>query len=309
VAPLLGVSVPVAAHAQTMAQTVAEITEEVQHAEALGFDFALIPEHHTGPPSTVRSVLPLASHLLARTTRIAIGTGALLLPLHHARHLLEFHQFATECYGPRFFLGVGLGYDPRDYALFGVEPQAARGIYRDRLDELAGPLGGRPWTSGLAVAAWSAAGLRLAAEAGGAWLADPIRPVTNLAADADAFRAARPGAPVIVMREAWPERSESAAHQAYRPHLDKVLRYYERNSAGGTRPRDAAAPDWAGPLALVTGADLLAARAGRIVAATGAQALCLTLRQPTGPPHDAVLAAMTRLAGLLIEAPAGGPGC
>jgi alkanesulfonate monooxygenase SsuD/methylene tetrahydromethanopterin reductase-like flavin-dependent oxidoreductase (luciferase family) len=284
-----------------MAETITEIVEEVQRAEAFGFDFVLIPEHHTGPPSTVRSILPLASHLLARTTRIAIGTGALVLPLHDPRHLLEFHQFATECYGPRFFLGVGMGYDPKDYALFGVEPEAARSIYRTRLDLLAEGLRDRPWTSGLAVAAWSRAGLGLAAASGAAWLADPIRPITNIAADAEAFRAAQPAGQIVVMREAWPEASQRQAREVYLPHLGKVLRYYERNTAGGARPRDTDAPDWADPLALVTGEDTLVPRLRQIVAATGAQALCLTLRQPTGPGHRAVLDAMSRLANRLIR--------
>jgi alkanesulfonate monooxygenase SsuD/methylene tetrahydromethanopterin reductase-like flavin-dependent oxidoreductase (luciferase family) len=309
--PLLGISVPVAAHGLSMAETVTEVVEEVQRAETLGFDFVLIPEHHSGPPSTVRSILPLASHLLARTTRIAIGTGALLLPLHHPQHLLEFHQFATECYGPRFFLGVGMGYDPKDYALFGMAPEMARSLYRSRLDELAAALRDRPWTSGLAVAAWSRAGLGLAAASGGAWLADPIRPITDIAADAGAFRAGRPdgpsGGPVVLMREAWPELSQEQAREVYLPHLQKVLRYYERNSAGGSRPRDTTAPDWADPLALVTGEATLARRVQQIITATGAQALCLTLRQPTGPGHRAVLGAMSLLSRRLIRPPGGPP--
>lgn len=306
--PLLGISVPVAAHGLSMTQTVTEVVAEVRHAEALGFDFVLIPEHHTGPPSTIRSILPLASHLLARTSRIAIGTGALVLPLHHPQHLLEFHQFATECYGPRFFFGVGLGYDPKDYALFDVPPDSTRSRYRTGLEQLADALRGRPWTSGLAVAAWSRAGLGLAAASGGAWLADPIRPMTNIAADADVFRAGQPGGAVLLMREAWLAATQLQAHDSYLPHVQKVLRYYERNSAGGSRPRDTAAPDWADPLALVTGEAAVAERVEQIVAATGAQALCLTLRQPTGPDHGAVLAAMSRLADRLIDRPDGSGG-
>jgi hypothetical protein len=34
-APLLGISVPVAAHGRSMAETVTEVVEEVQRAEAL----------------------------------------------------------------------------------------------------------------------------------------------------------------------------------------------------------------------------------------------------------------------------------
>lgn len=304
--PLVGLSVPVASHATTLTGFVAEATAEVRRAEELGFDFVLVPEHHSRVPASVPAILAFAGHLLARTSRIAVGTGALLLPLHHPRHLAEFHRFVTHTYGPRFFLGVGVGYDPRDYAQFDLTPEAAKALYQPRLRKLADDLDDRPsWTNGLLVAAWSKLGVRLAAAHADGWLADPIRPVAAIRADAERARATDPDRAVVVMREAWIGDTEDAAAATYHPHVEKVLSYYARKGAGGaagdgaggvTRNGVAGRADLDDPLAFVTDAARFADRFDRLVDAVRPDGVCFTLRQPTGPPHAEVMAAMERVA-------------
>jgi hypothetical protein len=307
----LGMSVAVAMHGRSMAECVEQAVDEVLLAESLGYDFVLIPEHHSGPPSTVSSVLGLAGHLLAATNRIAVGTGVLLPALYHPRHLLEFHRFATEVFGPRFFLGVGLGYDPADYAAFDTTAERAKTDYASALDRLGAEIGDRDWRSGLAVGAWSRAGLRRCAAVGSTWLSDPIRPLAAVAADAAALRhlsGAR--STVILMREAWIGADAESAWVEYEPHLAKVLRYYARNGGGGARvERGPDEPEWSDPLAFVTDAATFRRRLDAVAAELKPAAMCLTLRQPTGPEPEAVRRAITAVAhaaGLHATASAGG---
>lgn len=299
--PGLGMSVAVATHGRSMAECVGQAVDEVVLAESLGYDFVLIPEHHSGPPSTVSSILGLAGHLLAATNRIAIGTGALLPALYHPRHLVEFHRFATEVYGPRFFLGVGLGYDPADYGAFDTTPERAKTDYVAALDVLGAELAGRDWRSGLAVGAWSRAGLRRCAAAGGTWLSDPIRPLMAVARDAATLDelADRAGSrsTVLLMREAWIGTDAESAKSEYEPHIAKVLRYYARNGGGGSGvQRSTKDPEWSDPLAFVTDATTFRRRFDGVKRELNPAGICFTLRQPTGPEPAAVRRAITAVA-------------
>ena len=60
-----------------------EVIAEAQQAERCGFDSFFLTEHHQEPNGYFASPLPMAAAVAARTSRIRIGTGIVILPLYH----------------------------------------------------------------------------------------------------------------------------------------------------------------------------------------------------------------------------------
>jgi luciferase family oxidoreductase group 1 len=150
-----------------------------QQAEALGFTRFWLAEHHNIPGVASSATAILIGQVAARTTRIRVGSGGIMLPNHAP--LIVAEQFGTlETLFPGR-IDLGLGRAP------GTDPQTARALRRDafagdafpdQVAELQGylaPAGpGRPVTAvpgvGTAVPIWllgsSLFGAGLAAELG-----------------------------------------------------------------------------------------------------------------------------------------------
>jgi alkanesulfonate monooxygenase SsuD/methylene tetrahydromethanopterin reductase-like flavin-dependent oxidoreductase (luciferase family) len=97
------------------------------HAEKVGLDEVWVSEHHFTPFTQSGSILALMAHLAGRTSRIRIGSAAILLPLHDPVRVAE--DLATIDILSRGRLDVGLargGPFPSQYAHFRVAPETAR---------------------------------------------------------------------------------------------------------------------------------------------------------------------------------------
>ncbi|MBW0109244.1 LLM class flavin-dependent oxidoreductase [Pseudonocardia sp. KRD-182] len=101
-------------------------------AEEAGFDSFWVTEHHGLPDGYLPSPLVLAAALSSVTSRIALGTGVLLAPLHHPVRLAEDAAVVDRLSGGRLLLGLGIGYAEHEYRAFGVDP-ATRGARLDAL--------------------------------------------------------------------------------------------------------------------------------------------------------------------------------
>ena len=66
-------------------------------------------EHHFGSLSLSPSPLMTLSHLAGRTERIRLGTGVLVLPLHHPMRLAEEVAYVDGLSGGRLDWGLGAG--------------------------------------------------------------------------------------------------------------------------------------------------------------------------------------------------------
>src|SRR5712691_9346071 len=105
-------------------------------AERLGFDSIWLSEHHFFADGYTSSLLVQAAAIAARTSRIAIGTGVLLAPLHHPVRLAEDAATTQLLADGRLVLGIGQGWKREEFDGLGV-PYSGRHL---RLEELVGTL-------------------------------------------------------------------------------------------------------------------------------------------------------------------------
>jgi probable F420-dependent oxidoreductase len=175
---------------------------ECERAEAAGFDSVWLGEHHNSILLYPAPLVGLAA-IAARTRRVRLGTGVLLLPLYHPLAVAEEAAMVDVISRGRLILGVGAGYAPEEFAAFDVSIKE-RG---SRLDE-AVPLIHRLWIEDAVshegrhyriggatlrprpvqrprppiwLAGWVDAALRRAGRLGEAWLGGPSAKLDELA--------------------------------------------------------------------------------------------------------------------------------
>jgi alkanesulfonate monooxygenase SsuD/methylene tetrahydromethanopterin reductase-like flavin-dependent oxidoreductase (luciferase family) len=84
-------------------------TAMVKRAEALGFEEAWVAEHHFNPDSASPSILALLSYLAGVTSRIRLGSAAVLLAFRNPIQVAEDVATIDVLSGGRFDFGVAKG--------------------------------------------------------------------------------------------------------------------------------------------------------------------------------------------------------
>jgi probable F420-dependent oxidoreductase len=126
-----------------------------EHADAVGFESLLAVEHVAVPvgyesrypySDTGRMPLPedcelpdpldLLAWLAARTERIRLGTGILVLPEHHPLQLAKRCATIDRLSGGRLFLGVGVGWMREEVAALGIDPDERGSRTDEAIDAL-----------------------------------------------------------------------------------------------------------------------------------------------------------------------------
>jgi alkanesulfonate monooxygenase SsuD/methylene tetrahydromethanopterin reductase-like flavin-dependent oxidoreductase (luciferase family) len=100
-------------------------------AESLGYHSVWIAEHHFNDYGLCPAPPVLASFVAARTTRLRLGMGVSLLPLHHPVELAEQLAVLDVVSGGRLDVGIGRGGTLQDYQTF----QSDRADSRKRVEE------------------------------------------------------------------------------------------------------------------------------------------------------------------------------
>jgi probable F420-dependent oxidoreductase len=223
-----------------------QLAQQVECAERVGFDTVFLPHHHLAGVPYLQPI-PLLGFLAARTSRIRLGTGVLLLPLRHPVALAEEIATLDIVSGGRITVGVGQGYRQEELDAFAVPP-SARGQWLEEsvgvmrrlwsgqpvtisshfgtLKEASGSLspvqsGGPPiW-----IGANGARAIERAARIGDAWIGSSSLPRRELPAALDRFRAARraTGRPDVVEYPVLREASVAPARDAARATLERYL--------------------------------------------------------------------------------------
>ncbi|MFM0740191.1 LLM class flavin-dependent oxidoreductase [Paraburkholderia xenovorans] len=119
----------------------------IEAAEALGFDSAWVAQHHFGRETgRLPSPLVLLAAASRRTSRIALGTGVIVLPLETPLRVAEDAAVLDALSAGRLQLGFGAGFEPDVFDVFGrtfdaraIDQANALAALRDAFDGV--PLG------------------------------------------------------------------------------------------------------------------------------------------------------------------------
>ncbi|MFC4006211.1 putative FMN-dependent luciferase-like monooxygenase [Nonomuraea purpurea] len=111
--------------------------EQIEHAEAYGFDTAWVAQHHfDGAEGGLPAPLVFLAHVAARTSRIRLGTGIITLPLEQPVRVAEDAAVLDLLTGGRLEVGVGSGGTPSSFAPFGHDSADRAAIYAAHLETL-----------------------------------------------------------------------------------------------------------------------------------------------------------------------------
>ena len=122
----------------TPANVFSKVLEQSEAAEDLGYDAMWLAEHHFTDYGILPSPAVLGAAIAQRTTRLRIGTACSILPFHDPRRLAEDYALLDVLSNGRLDFGVGRGYQPAEFASFGVSMDEARGRFNEALDIIRG---------------------------------------------------------------------------------------------------------------------------------------------------------------------------
>jgi probable F420-dependent oxidoreductase len=106
--------------------------------EELGFDGLWVSEHHFRDYGTVPSIFTMLGYLAARTERIRLGSGVVVLPLHDPVHVAEEAAQLDVLSGGRLDFGIGRGYQSIEFDGFGRDLTEARDRFDEALEVITG---------------------------------------------------------------------------------------------------------------------------------------------------------------------------
>jgi alkanesulfonate monooxygenase SsuD/methylene tetrahydromethanopterin reductase-like flavin-dependent oxidoreductase (luciferase family) len=104
---------------QPIGQLYRDTIDQIVWSEELGYRTVWLSEHHFAPDSYASSPLIIAAAIGARTSVMQIATNIVVAALHNPIRLAEDANALSLLTDGRFDLGVGLGYNEREFTSFG----------------------------------------------------------------------------------------------------------------------------------------------------------------------------------------------
>ncbi len=98
----------------------ADLLEDAELAESLGFDSIWLSEHHFWFDGYCPADLAAAGAILGRTRTLRVGTAVMLLPMHSVEKVAGDAATVNRLGEGRLILGVALGYRDAEFDGFGV---------------------------------------------------------------------------------------------------------------------------------------------------------------------------------------------
>jgi alkanesulfonate monooxygenase SsuD/methylene tetrahydromethanopterin reductase-like flavin-dependent oxidoreductase (luciferase family) len=131
------IQVPKPWTAESEAQRIYEALDQIPYAEEQGFDSVWFSEHHFRPVWSHNSAPDLTLAAASqRTSRIRLGIGVVLAPIHHPLHVAQ--RMATLDILSRGRVDVGIGRTGYPYQLtpYGTDLKDTRGMWQEFADLL-----------------------------------------------------------------------------------------------------------------------------------------------------------------------------
>jgi len=125
----------------------ADTLAEIELGDRLGYGCAWLVEHHVmrGYSHSSKPELVLAA-AAQRTRRIRLGLAVIPAPLHHPVHVAERVATLDVLSGGRLEVGIGRGFSPAEFAMFGADMAESRSRTVECLDVLRLSFRGGPAT-------------------------------------------------------------------------------------------------------------------------------------------------------------------
>jgi probable F420-dependent oxidoreductase len=120
--------------------------DQVADAERQGYEWVNVTEHHVAADGYLPAMLVLLAAMAARTERIRLSTGMLLLTLHDPIRIAEEAAVLDVISGGRLTLGVSLGYREVEFAALGVDYATRGQRFRESLEILQLAWAGEPFS-------------------------------------------------------------------------------------------------------------------------------------------------------------------
>jgi len=243
-----------------------EHVEQVRVARAAGFESVWASQHYLSAPFTYFQPIPTLARVAAEAEGMRLGTGCLLLALHHPVDVAEQIATLDVIAGGRLVFGVGLGYRDVENEAMGTNPKDRVGRLVEGLAVIERLWTGEPVTYEGAhfrlrdvrismpplqrprppiwLAANGDGGVRRAARLGDAWFMNPHATLPTLARQLALFRETRAGlgrppAPEVpLIRECYVAPTRAAALEEARRFLEPKYEAYRRWEQDRALPPD-----------------------------------------------------------------------
>jgi alkanesulfonate monooxygenase SsuD/methylene tetrahydromethanopterin reductase-like flavin-dependent oxidoreductase (luciferase family) len=111
----------------------ANLAEQGEIAEHIGFDSFWLPESHFAGHTSIPSPLTQLAAIASRTSKIRLGTTSYLLPIRHPIQAAEEVAVLDQLSNGRVILGVGRGFQNAMFTAFEIPPRDKRKKFKANL--------------------------------------------------------------------------------------------------------------------------------------------------------------------------------
>jgi alkanesulfonate monooxygenase SsuD/methylene tetrahydromethanopterin reductase-like flavin-dependent oxidoreductase (luciferase family) len=108
--------------------------QRIEIMDQTGYDAVWLAEHHFTTYSVCPSVHMMGMHVASRTQHLRIGTGISLAAFYHPLRLAEEVALLDVLTGGRVNWGAGRGFDPTEFAAFGVPREESYARFREAVE-------------------------------------------------------------------------------------------------------------------------------------------------------------------------------
>lgn len=115
-------------------QIIDEQLDIMLQAEDYGFDSVWPAEHHFREYGHCATPALILAALATRTKRLRLGTGVVVLPLNHPVRVAEDYAFLDVLSNGRIDLGIGRGYQPHEYAGYGIDQTRSKEMFCEAIE-------------------------------------------------------------------------------------------------------------------------------------------------------------------------------